>query len=223
VLEALRAPAAYVPVDISGEHLARSASAISSEYPSIEVLPLHADYMDSIALPTPSRRGSRVLCYFPGSTIGNLMPNEVAFFLRRVRAMVGAGGALLVGVDLKKDPALLHAAYNDARGVTAEFNRNVLARINRELEADFPVDAFHHSAFYNPTVGRIEMHLVSARRQTVRVGEATFAFAEGEAIVTEYSYKYTLDDFARVAAEGSFAVERTWTDGDRLFSVQYLT
>ena len=222
LLDHLRRPAAYVPLDISGAHLAQSAAALAAAYPHLEVLPVCADYTASFALPAPTRPAARTVVYFPGSTIGNFDPGPARRFMEHVAGVAGPGGGLLIGVDLRKDPVVLHAAYNDARGVTAAFNLHLLARVNRELGSDFELAAFRHYAFYNPTERRIEMHLVSLREQQARVGGEEFAFSVGESIWTESSYKYSLDDFARLASATGWAVERVWTDAGALFSVHYL-
>jgi uncharacterized SAM-dependent methyltransferase len=159
--------------------------------------------------------------YFPGSTIGNFDPKAARQFLRAARLRAGTGSGMLIGVDLKKDPQRLHAAYNDAKGVTAKFNLNLLARINREANGDFDLSQFAHYAFFNP-VGRIEMHLMSLREQIAHVGEESFAFREGETIFTESSYKYTSDEFSRLARDSGYRVQHVWTDPQMLFSVQYL-
>jgi len=186
------------------------------------VVPLHADYMAPLRLPPLRRTAQRNLAFFPGSTLGNFEPHEARHFLRRLRTLGGPGGVLLLGVDLRKDPLVLHAAYNDAQGVTARFNLNVLARMNRELGANFRLDRFRHYAHYNPTAGRIEMHLVSLESQDVEIGEAHFRFERGEPIRTEYSYKYSRPQLAALAAEAGFAVQKVWTDPEALFSVQFL-
>jgi dimethylhistidine N-methyltransferase len=222
LLEHLRDLAVYVPVDISEAPLAESAEALSREFPTLTVAPLHTDYMRPFALPPSPRAFARTVAYFPGSTIGNLTPDEAIRFLSRIRALVGGDGALILGADLKKNPAVLHTAYNDPEGVTAAFNLNLLARINRELGADFPVDRFRHYAHYDAQQGRIVMQLVSLDRRTVRVDGVPISFEDGEPIVTEYSYKYSVSDFTRLAAASGFRVERTWCDEQRLFSVQYL-
>jgi dimethylhistidine N-methyltransferase len=217
------APVAYVPVDISRVQLQVTAREIAAEFPGLPVTAVCADYSRALELPrlagAPPRR--RVV-YFPGSTIGNLAPGEAARFLANACRLVGPGGGMLVGVDLKKDPARLNAAYNDARGVTAEFNLNVLARINRELGADFDLAAFRHHAFYNEAEGRVEMHLVSLAEQRVRVGSGRFAFRRGETIHTESSYKYTPGEFGELARGAGFTPERHWTDGGVEFAVHYL-
>ncbi len=221
LLERLEAPAGYVPVDISRDHLVRAAERIASAYPDLPVLPVCADYTASFRLPEPDGHVRRTVVYYPGSTIGNFTPEAARGFLARIARQVGPDGGLLVGVDLKKDAARLRAAYNDAEGVTAAFNKNVLRRINRELGADFDLDRFRHEAVYNAEEGRIEMYLVSETDQEVVVDGVRIAFAAGERICTEYSYKYTIEDFAALAAEAGWAVERVWTDDDRLFSVHY--
>ena len=222
LLSGLWRPAQYVLVDISREPLEASARLLASEHPDLDVRALCADYTHDFVLPTSSV-ATRTVAYFPGSTIGNFTPEEAREFLSRVRRMVGPSGALVIGVDLPKDPAILHAAYNDSQGITAEFNKNLLVRINHELFGRFDVERFWHHAFYDPTEGRIEMHLVSANRQVVSVAGRSFVFDEGESITTEYSYKYSPDRFARLATSAGFNVDRMWTDRERLFSVQFLS
>ena len=222
LLDALPSPAGYVPVDISREHLRRSAARLAAAYPEVEVLPVCADYTHDFAVPAPTAGTARRMAYFPGSTIGNFEPREALAFLRRLAALVGPGGGLLIGADLKKDPARLHAAYNDADGVTAAFNLNLLVRINRELAADFDTSRFSHYAFFNPSRGRIEMHLLSLRDQVVRVAGHPIRFETGETIHTESSYKYTPAGFDRLAASAGFSLVERWTDREGLFSVQYL-
>jgi dimethylhistidine N-methyltransferase len=221
LLDHLREPAAYVPVDISCEHLLRMAADLRQVYPGLRVLPVCADYTAHFELPDRDGAVARSAVYFPGSTVGNFHPEQARGFLRHVAEVAGPGGALLIGVDLKKDPRILETAYNDREGVTAAFNLNVLARINRELGAEFDLDAFRHHAFYNEDHGRIEMHLVSLRAQTVHVGDVAIAFREGETIFTESSYKYDRDEFARLVEHAGWSVERVWTDAHGLFSVQY--
>lgn len=220
LLDHLPEPAGYVPIDISKEHLLRSAEALAEAYPGLPIRPICADYTAELHLPDVA--DARPVVYFPGSTIGNFKPDEARAFLRRVAGIVGPGGGLLIGVDLKKDARIIEAAYNDAQGVTAAFNKNVLARINRELGGTFDLDSFAHRAFYNPDPGRIEMHLVSLANQCARVGGSPFPFRRGETILTEYSYKYSLDGFAALAASAGFDVEQVWMDEARLFSVQGL-
>ena len=223
LLDHLNDAVAYVPIDISCEHLRRSAQHIAQAYPAVEVLPLCADYNRAFKVPTSRRAPRRRVVYYPGSTIGNFHPREAVMFMSRMARTAADGGGLLIGVDLKKDPVILHQAYNDRQGVTADFNLNILRRLNRELGTEFDLDAFRHRAIYNADAGRIEMHLVSQRKQEVAVGDAIIHFDEGESIWTESSYKFSLDEFAAIAAEAGFAVQEVWTDPDRLFSVQYLT
>ena len=222
LLDRLDAASAYVPVDISREHLLASAATLADEYPAVEVLPVCADFTQPFALPTPKRAPSRTAVYFPGSTIGNFTAAAAESLLRQVRELVGPGGVLLIGVDLVKDEDVLVRAYDDAAGVTAAFNLNLLERINRELGADFDVDRFTHRAVWQPEPSRIEMHLESDVTQTVRVADAAIAFGAGETICTEHSHKYTPDSFADIASRAGLDVERVWTDDARLFSVQAL-
>jgi len=220
LLERLLGIAAYVPVDISRSHLLQSVEALAGDYPDVPIVPVCADYTRAFKLP-PARE--RTIVYFPGSTIGNFHQWEAREFLSRIAGQCGADGGLLIGVDLKKDPAILHRAYNDSRGVTAAFNLNLLTRINRELDGHFLTDDFTHEAIYNPDLGRIEMHLVSAVSQAVQVAGHMFSFDERETIHTECSYKYTIDEFAALARSAGFEPVRVWTDVGGYFSVQYLT
>lgn len=222
LLEHLHALAAYVPVDISEEHLLAAADAIRAEFPHIEVLPVVADFTKPFDLPSPKVMPVRNLVYFPGSTIGNLEYDDALGLLRVMHHEAGDNGALLIGVDLQKDPAIIEAAYNDAAGVTAKFNLNMLRRLNNEFGADFDLDAWAHDARYDPDAGRVVIRLVSDREQRVRIDETTIEIDEGEAILTEYSHKYTLDGFAAMARKAGFEVAQVWTDPDELFSVQYL-
>jgi L-histidine N-alpha-methyltransferase len=223
LLDRLRDPAGYVPIDISRAALAQSARALSIAYPALEVLPICADYTAAFELPRPRKPAARRGVYFPGSTIGNFTPAQAQRFLAHMARVAGAGGALLIGVDLKKDRSTLERAYDDTAGVTAAFNRNLLVRINRELAGDFALERFAHRAVYDARAGRIEMHLVSTAEQTVAVTGRSFRFAKGETIHTENSYKYDLAQFAALAASADLAVRAVWTDPARLFSVQYLT
>jgi dimethylhistidine N-methyltransferase len=221
LLDAMERPAGYLPIDISGEHLAAAANALRDAYPRLHVQPLVADYTHHVLLPARVAGAGRRIGFFPGSTIGNLSSDEALRFLRMV-AQTLRGGALLLGTDLVKDPAILHAAYNDAEGVTAAFNLNLLARANRELDGDFDLRQFAHSAFYNAPLQRIEMHLVSRRRQQVRVCGRYFEFAEGETLHTENSYKFTVDGVQALARQAGFTPAAVWTDPDRLFSLHWL-
>ncbi|HEY0754986.1 MAG TPA: L-histidine N(alpha)-methyltransferase [Ktedonobacteraceae bacterium] len=221
LLDALVEPAGYVAIDIAKDQLVRSAASLSAGYPGLEVLPICADYTSDFAFPQLSKSISQRVAYFPGSTIGNFDREPARRFLQQM-AKVCKGGGLLIGVDLKKDAQILHRAYNDAQGVTAHFNLHLLERINQELDGTFDLDRFSHYAFYHPGQSRIEMHLVSLSQQVVRIGEAEIAFKLGESIWTESSYKYTIAEFAHLAATAGWALERVWTDPQQLFSVQYL-
>jgi len=212
---------AYVPIDISREQLAAVAEQLSAEYPAVPVHPVCADYTAPLTLPDLPQRARRV-AFFPGSTIGNFHPTEAAAFLRRVRRTIAADGLLVLGVDRRKDAATLDAAYNDAAGVTAAFNLNLLARLNREHGGTFDLARFRHRAFFNEAASRVEMHLVSAVDQCVRVAGETFHFAAGESIWTESSYKYDRARLEALAASAGFAVARLWTDDDERFWVAVL-
>ena len=215
LIRALR-PAAYLPIDISPSALLAASGRLAREFPWLEIVPVQGDFSRPVELP---RARARRVVYFPGSTIGNLTPEEAHAFLAMTR---GQAGRMLVGVDLRKDANVLHAAYNDSRRVTAAFNLNVLARINRELGADFDLKRFSHYAFYNAAAGRIEMHLVSLRRQVVTLGSHRFSFETGESIHTENSYKYSIEGFHALAARAGFTAAKTWTDRRGLFALHGL-
>jgi len=221
LLDALLHPVAYVPIDISHEQLARVSSELAGDYPNVAIRPLCADYTQPLSLPHIPEHDRR-LAFFPGSTIGNFHPAEAAAFLRRIRRVVGPGGMLLLGVDRRKDAATLNAAYDDRDGVTAAFNLNVLRRINRELGADFDLSRFRHKAFFNESAGRVEMHLQATVAHQVDVGGTPVAFARGETIWTESSYKYDRDQLTTVTTAAGFAIERLWTDADDRFWVVLL-
>jgi L-histidine Nalpha-methyltransferase len=221
LLDRLDRPAGFVPVDVSGEHLRAAAAELAGDYPGLEVRPVVADFMRPFEV--PATRAERRVVYFPGSTIGNFDPPDADALLCRIARLVGPGGGLLLGVDLRKDPAIVEPAYNDACGVTAAFNRNLLARINRELGADFDLTRFRHLSFFNIERSRIEMHLVSAGDQQVRIGDRTFAFRTGESIRTENSYKYDVAELIERAAGCGLHAEETWTDENRYFAVMYLS
>jgi dimethylhistidine N-methyltransferase len=214
---------AYVPVDISKQRLTESAEALSREMPALEILPVCADYLQPFDLPTPSRKPAHIAVYFPGSTIGNMQPEVARHFLTRVARLCGHSGGLIIGVDLQKSKQTLEAAYNDSAGVTAEFNLNMLARANRELHADFDLSQWRHRAIYNDAAHRIEMHLVSEQEQTVRLGDREFHFAPGEKIITEFSYKHTVEGFSALAGSAGFQPARIWTDPEKLFAVFHFT
>lgn len=221
LLNSLR-PAAYVPLDISADFLRETALQLGSEYPWLPVKAICADFNSDWSFLERLPAGKRVV-FYPGSTIGNLAPTEALDFLERVREVIGEDGGMLVGVDLHKSTDRLQAAYNDAAGVTADFNLNLLARLNRELDAEFDPGAFSHRAFYNEADQRIEMHLVSNRDQRVRCNGSYIELGEGESIHTENSYKYTIEGFASLAGIAGLALRQSWLDPDRLFSVHYLS
>lgn len=221
LLDAMIRPRAYLPVDISGDYLAAAAGRLDRDYPDVTVKPVVADFSRPFALPPPAPRTRRRIGFFPGSTIGNFTPVEALHFLGHAAHLL-RDGALLVGADLVKDPAVLHAAYNDGEGVTAAFNKNVLARANRELGANFNLSQFHHYACYNPLLQRVEMYLVSAVRQSVRIDGQTVGFAQGEAVHTENSHKYTVEGFRALAANSGFTPRAVWCDPARLFSLHWL-
>ena len=222
LLDALVEPVAYVPIDISREQLVDVGRQLAARYSRVAVRPLWADYTLPLHLP-PLPPGARRLAFFPGSTIGNFHPAEAAAFLRRVRRAVGDGGALVLGVDRRKDARVLHAAYNDGAGITAAFNLNVLARLNRELGADFDLARFRHRAFFDRRASRIEMHLESLDAQVVRIAGESISFERGETIWTESSYKYDRPRLNRLAAAAGFSIDRVWTDVHRQFWVAFLT
>jgi len=222
LLDHLEAPAAYVPIEISKTALLEASEAIAAKYPTLDVLAVCADYTQTFEIPEPRQPAARTVAFFPGSTIGNMERGDALTFLRRIAGWCGPGGGLLIGVDVKKDRAIIEAAYNDRQGVTAAFNLNLLERINRELGADFDLDGFRHLAVYDEPEGRIEMRLISRRPQTIGVDGHRIAFDEGEWITTEYSHKYTVPDFQQLAAEAGFDVQHVWTDANQMFSVQYL-
>ncbi len=218
LLGAIDAPARFVPVDISGEHLIGAADALRAEHPTLDVRPVVGDFTQPLALP-PSV-GRRV-GFFPGSSIGNFDPPQAIALLHHFATLL-AGGGLLIGVDLVKSPAVLHAAYNDSAGVTAAFNLNLWARANREAGADFDLAQWTHSAFYNAPLHRIEMHLVSRCAQRVTVSGTAFDFAEGDSVHTENSYKYTVPGFQALAREAGFSPVTCWTDPARHFALHWL-
>jgi dimethylhistidine N-methyltransferase len=222
LLEHLPALRAYLPVEISREPLERSALELGERFPGLRVLPVHADFTARLSLPKTGDPKARRVVYFPGSTIGNFSPEQALKLFRTIVRLVGPGGGLLIGFDLDKDESIVEPAYNDRRGVTAAFNLNLLRRINDELDADFELDEFTHHAPYRRTFERVEMHLVSRKHQVVRVGKEEFAFAEGETIHTECSYKYSREHFGKLTSHAGFAMDREWVDPNDYFSVQYL-
>ena len=218
LLDAMTSPRRYVPIDISSDYLTAMAAQLGRRYPGLSVKPHIADFTQPICLPAP--QGRRV-GFFPGSTIGNFERAEAIAFLRRAAALL-KGSGLLIGADLVKDPAMLHAAYNDAAGITAAFNKNILARANREADADFDLEAFAHYAFYEPRLQRVEMHLVSLERQRVGVAGVDIGFEEGETIHTENSHKYTIEGFRELTRQAGFVPRAVWCDPAQLFSIHWL-
>src|SRR5438477_59440 len=223
LLEELKDPLVYVPIDISKEQLEKSSTRFRERFPALQILPVCADYIEPFELPLPRHLSSRSVVYFPGSTIGNLEPEAAGEFLARLVELAGDGGGLLIGVDLQKDRHVLERAYNDRAGVTAQFSKNLLARINRELGADFDLNRWQHHAIYNSTEGRIEIYLISDTEQTVRIGTREFQFRAGEEILTEYSYKHTISGFIELTRDAGFQFSQVWTDDARWFGVFYFT
>lgn len=220
LLERLDSPQAYIPVEISASALEASTARLREAFPDLAIRPVVADYTHPLDLPVPEGRAPTV--FFPGSTIGNFPRQKAVEFLGQIAGLVGPGGGLLIGVDTRKDPAVLHRAYNDEEGITEAFNLNLLERANRELDADFEPASFRHHAIYHPLEGRIESYLVSLEAQSVRVSGEVFRFDRGEAIHTEYSYKYNVDEFQALASDVGFEPVQVWTDPKQWFSVHYL-
>lgn len=221
LLDHLRNPVAYVPVEISEEYLTDVATDLQREYPSLLIKPVHADYTHAFELPPIERDYQRLVIFYPGSTIGNFDPEDARTFLKSLSTILEPGGGLLIGVDLQKDKGVLERAYNDDKGITAAFNKNILVRLNREVGTDFDPEAFRHIAFYNEEKNRIEMHLESLREQTVHLNDHRFHFRKGETIHTENSYKYSLESFQRLVKD-IYRVEQVWTDDRQYFSLQFL-
>jgi L-histidine Nalpha-methyltransferase len=222
LLRALDRPAAYVPIDISREHLQQAANSLAAEFPDLPVVAVCADYSRPLTLPLPTAGSGKRVGFFPGSTIGNFEPAAAASFLRNCARIVGPGSEMLVGVDLRKDPEILEAAYNDSSGVTAAFNLNLFERINRELDGNLDIARYEHFAFYNDIRGRVEIYIRSLADQEVEIGGCCLHFARGELIHTEYSYKYSIPEFQALAARAGFAPVAVWTDRNDLFSVHRL-
>jgi len=223
LLQALKQPRRFIAIDISAEHLQAATAQLQREFPQVEIIPVVGDFskIDSLPLLPPARQGGRRMGFFPGSTLGNFCLAEAAQFLRAASSLL-IGGGMLIGIDLVKEPSLLHRAYNDAAGVTAAFNRNLLVRANRDLGTDFNVDAFAHYAFYHPGLQRVEMHLVCMAPQRINLAERQFELRQGETLHTENSQKYTLDSFRALAAASGFSPQTLWCDPGRLFSVHWL-
>ncbi len=211
-------PQMYVPIDISKDHLMAAAKKLKRKLPWLDILAICHDFTEQITVPDEVPEKSRVV-FFPGSSIGNFHPQDAAKYLSSIARLAGIGGQLLIGVDLKKDRAVLERAYDDSQGITSQFNLNILTRINNELNAGFDLQAWQHYAFYNSLKGRIEMHLKSLCEQVVEIQDHEFYFSEGETIHTENSYKYTVDEFIALSSDAGFASRYVWTDDDKLFSV----
>lgn len=222
LLDHVEEPAAYVPVDISRDHLLKTAGCLADDYPEIEILPVCADFTRSFELPEPAVEPDRHVVYFPGSTIGNFSRDDAIDLLKQVRQVVNGNGALLVGVDLIKPRKVVEAAYNDTAGVTAKFNKNILARINRDHAGAFDPSRFEHDAVYDEEHHRIEMRLISCEEQDIPIAGQSIHFEKGEYIVTEHSHKYSIDEFGSIGEEAEFSLKDIWTDPDQLFSVQFL-
>ncbi|RIJ25981.1 L-histidine N(alpha)-methyltransferase [Henriciella barbarensis] len=222
LLDALERPKAFVPVDISSEHLKEAAHELKSAYGELEVYPVAADFMDTNLGSNLPGGGGRRAGFFPGSTMGNLLDRDIDSFLRTTREDLGEGACFIIGLDQPKSPDILVPAYDDAKGVTAEFNLNLLRRINRELDGNFDLESFKHEARWNDAVSRIEMHLRSLKAQTVEVAGQTFKFEKGETIHTENSRKIALDRFAEMAESAGWELTRKWTDENGLFAVVLL-
>ena len=223
LLRELRSPRAYLPIDISREHLEKSVLDLARTFRELHFIPVHADFTAPFLLPDTGQPTARRIVYFPGSTIGNFSPRAALRLLIQIARLAGEGGGLLIGFDLDKDPSIVWPAYNDREGKSAAFNLNLLARINRELSADFDLSAFRHSAVYLRAQERMVMHLVSTKDQVVHVGGRQFEFGSGEAIHTEDSYKYSLKHFARLTSQAGFTLSQQWIDPNHYFAVQYLT
>lgn len=221
LLDQLRRPAAYVPMDISGEQLSEVAANLSRDYPGVPVVPVQCDFTKQMSLPSSLQSAERVVAFFPGSTIGNFVEDEAIALLDRVRAACSGGGGLFLGFDLHKDTEVLEAAYNDAKGVTAEFNLNLLHRINRELDGTFEVDSFQHVAEYDEHHRRIEMYIESKRGQHAEAAGQRFSFDEGERILTEHCSKYSIDDMRELAGAAGWDMQRHWLDDGEQFAMAY--
>ena len=226
LIDTLDSPTAYIPIDIAKEHLFSYAELTSCKYPNLNVIAVVADYTQELELLNckllDSKEIKNKVILFAGSTIGNLDRAQAIALLKKSADLLNGQGAMLIGVDLKKDPIIMHAAYNDSQGLTAKFNLNILDNINRELNADFNLDNFYHYAPYNPTLGRIELHLISKKTQVVTISGERFTFKEGESIHSENSHKYSKEDFREIAQAAGFKLKKTWIDDNNLFSIHYL-
>ncbi|MEM0924915.1 MAG: L-histidine N(alpha)-methyltransferase [Planctomycetota bacterium] len=222
LLSNLIEPTSYIPIDISHDHLHATAKGLRQEFPSLTILPTTADFTQSVRLPELDPLPSSIAVYFPGSTIGNFERDQAVALLRRMALTCGDGGSLIIGVDLVKDAKVLESAYDDRGGVTAAFNLNLLHRLRNELNARLSVEDFEHVALFDPEFSRIEIYIRSLCEQTIALGDRVFRLGEGELIHTEYSHKYTIDSFTKLAGEAGFLLEHLWTDPEDLFAVLHL-
>jgi dimethylhistidine N-methyltransferase len=223
LLDAMQKLSGYTAIDISRDHLIASCAELADAYPGLAVRAVCADYSEALEIPAIRSSSGRPVAFFPGSSLGNFVEEDAIEFLARVASFLSqSDGGLLIGVDLKKDEATLNAAYDDAKGVTAAFNLNLLVRANAEIGTNFDLSAFHHKAFYNADIGRVEMHLVSNKAQSATIGDETIDFAPDEHIHTENSYKYSLGQFAGICREAGFTSSKVWCDANQLFSLHYL-
>ncbi len=220
LLEALKKPRAYIPIDISREQLASASAELAESFPSLDIHPIFSDYTSEISLPVNSHSGKNVI-FFPGSTIGNFTPEEAVDFLQKAATLIGAGGSLLIGFDRVKDARILDDAYNDSRGITAEFNLNLINRIRSEFGVPISKEDFEHYAFFNEGKSRIEMHLVSKKAQLLNLGDEKVMLTQGEHIITEYSYKYTREAFRDILSSSGFEIQERWSDEKEYFDVCY--
>jgi dimethylhistidine N-methyltransferase len=221
LLKSIKNISAYVPIDISTEYLQSTVELLNERYPDLDIYPVAADYTKTIQIPEIRKPVNRRTGFFPGSTIGNFLPHEAREFLMVVADELGKNGGLIIGIDLIKDRKILEAAYNDQKGITAEFNFNLLHRLNNEFGFNFNLESFKHSAPFNEDMSRIEMHLVSLHDQTVISGEEEFHFKKWETILTEYSHKYSVDSFEKII-DGFFTIKKIWTDENKYFAVMFL-
>jgi dimethylhistidine N-methyltransferase len=221
LLDHLPCIAAYIPVEISEQFLFSVVENLQMEYPDLNIYPVHADYTHPFEIPDIDQPYQQFVTFYPGSTIGNFHPKQARRFLAMISNMMDPEDGMLIGVDLKKDKQILEAAYNDEQGLTAEFNKNILQRLNQDLDADFNLDTFRHHAFFNEKESRIEMHLVSEIEQKITIAGEQIHFDKNESIHTENSYKFSLDEFEKLASDW-FTVEKVWTDPKKYFSLQYL-
>jgi dimethylhistidine N-methyltransferase len=222
LLKGLKELSAYVPLDISYNHLIESSNALSRDFPNLRIIPLCVDYTKPFKFPDFDFSWQKIVVFYPGSTIGNFHPNHAKKFLATIAKRCGKGSGLLIGVDLKKEKNIIENAYNDSKGVTAQFNLNILYRLNSDVDSNFEIDKWQHNAVYNEHEGRIEMHLISLATQDVSLNGTRILFEKNESIITEYSYKYTLSEFKNLVRD-YYKVQKVWVDNNNRFSLQYLS